>query len=85
MKNFIFDCESLMFSLFVVHFSFLKLASEIFALDEPHEWAYSTDEKGNTFVDITDDTTGQIHELARQHTSVYVNEVGHVSGLHENV
>ncbi|KAL7521142.1 hypothetical protein ACHAWX_005840 [Stephanocyclus meneghinianus] len=52
---------------------------------EPHEWAYSTDEKGNTFVDITDDTTGQIHELARQHTSVYVNEVGHVSGLHENV
>ncbi|KAL3803491.1 hypothetical protein HJC23_014039 [Cyclotella cryptica] len=52
---------------------------------EPHEWAYSTDENGNTFIDITDDTTGQIHDLARQHTSVYVNEVGHVSDLHENV
>jgi hypothetical protein len=85
MKNFIFDCESLVFCLFTVPFNFLKLASEICALDEPHEWAYSTDGKGNTFIDITDDTTGQIHDLARQHTSVYVNEVGHASNLHENV
>ena len=36
-------------------------------------------------IDITDDTTGEVHSLARQHTPPYVNEVGHNSKLHRNV
>lgn len=36
-------------------------------------------------IDITDDTTGQVHELARQYSSIYVNETGHSPDLHENV
>ena len=36
-------------------------------------------------IDITDDTTGEVHSLARQHTPPYVNEVGHNTKLHRNV
>lgn len=36
-------------------------------------------------VDITDDATGEVHALARAHTPVYVNEVGHNPNLHRNV
>ena len=67
------------------HLTVILTIDRTSALDEPHEWAYSTDEKGNVLIDITDDTTGQIHDIARQNTSVYVNEVGHASDLHENV
>ena len=36
-------------------------------------------------VDITDDATGKVHALARAHTPIYVNEVGHNPNLHSNV
>lgn len=36
-------------------------------------------------MDITDDTTGKVHSLAREHTPPYVNEVGHNKKLHSNV
>ena len=36
-------------------------------------------------IDITDDATGEVHQLARQHTPIYVNEVGHNPKLHPNV
>jgi len=36
-------------------------------------------------IDITDDKTGEVHELAKKHTPIYVNEVGHNNKLHRNV
>jgi hypothetical protein len=36
-------------------------------------------------VDITDDATGEVHALARTHTPIYVNEVGHNPKLYSNV
>lgn len=36
-------------------------------------------------VDITDDATGELHELAKKHATIYVNEVGHNANLHANV
>ena len=36
-------------------------------------------------IDITDDATGEVHALARGHTPIYVNEVGHNPNLHRNV
>lgn len=55
--------------------------------DEPHEWAYSLGHETTEMeiIDITDGSTGQIHNIAKQHTSIYVNEVGHSNDLHENV
>lgn len=69
-----------------------------FALDEPSEWQYEIDEpvertkrarnengkQRKMMIDITDDATGQVHELAQQYSSIYVNEIGHTD-LHENV
>lgn len=36
-------------------------------------------------VDITDDITGEVHSLAKRHTPIYVNEVGHNTELNANV
>lgn len=36
-------------------------------------------------IDITDDSTGKVHSLAREHTPIYVNETGHNKELHANV
>jgi len=52
---------------------------------EPNEWAYGLDEDEDKMIDITDDTTGQVHELAQQNSTIYVNEVGHSPDMHENV
>ena len=62
-----------------------NLTSNDFFPDEPNEWAYGMDGEEGKMIDITDDSTGQVHSLARNHTSIYVNEVGHSSDLHENV
>lgn len=58
---------------------------DCFILDEPNEWAYGIDGENKKVIDITDDFTGQLHDLARQHSAIYVNEVGHSPDLHENV
>ena len=55
---------------------------------EPSEWSYEVPEQKLNrcqIVDITDDTTGEVHSLAKKHTPIYVNEVGHNSKLHSNV
>lgn len=36
-------------------------------------------------IDICDEATGEVHQLAREHTPIYVNEVGHNPKLHANV
>jgi hypothetical protein len=80
------------------HHLLLLLYHLHFVSDEPSEWLYEIDEperskrarnedgkKRKMMIDITDDTTGQVHELARQYSSIYVNETGHSPDLHENV
>jgi len=55
---------------------------------EPSEWSYEVPEElmeCPQMVDITDDNTGEVHELAKKHTPIYVNEVGHNTKLHRNV
>jgi hypothetical protein len=94
-KNFLFECERLiplstLFALIQPSYSFFATLY----LDEPNEWAYAIgdeekltlkhEQERKMMIDITDDTTGQVHELARQHSSIYVNEVGHTD-LPENV
>ena len=65
---------------------FLMIVSRtINNVDEPNEWAYGLDEDEDKMIDITDDTTGQVHELAQQNSTIYVNEVGHSPDMHENV
>lgn len=54
-------------------------------VDEPNEWAYGLDEDEDKMIDITDDTTGQVHKLAQQNSTIYVNEVGHSPDMRENV
>lgn len=83
-KNFLFDCECLLHMTTNCIF-FLILIHTINDVDEPNEWAYGLDDDDDKMIDITDDTTGQVHELARQNSTIYVNEVGHSPDLHENV
>jgi hypothetical protein len=55
---------------------------------EPSSWGFSVEETIHDHeqtVDITDDGTGEPHEIARQNIPMYVNEAGHGSELHENV
>ena len=54
---------------------------------EPSEWSYEVPEKmlgHRQIVDITDDTTGEVHSIAKKHTPIYVNEVGNNPDLHSN-
>lgn len=67
-----------------LHFDFKNFVTNY----EPSEWSYEVPEKmlgHRQIVDITDDITGQVHSLAREHTPIYVNEVGHNKNLHSNV
>ena len=69
-----------------LHFDFKNFIQNY----EPSEWSYEVPEQmcgkcGSQYIDITDDTTGEVHSLARQHTPIYVNEVGHDKKLHSNV
>lgn len=55
---------------------------------EPSEWAWEVDLPGRTHqqaVDITDDSTGMIHALAKHSTLVYVNETGGAPYLTPNI
>ena len=83
-KNFLFDCEFCFIHMIAAHMLFDLTSIEI-CPDEPNEWAYGMHEEEGKMIDITDDSTGQVHSLARKHTSIYVNEVGHSPDLYENV
>eukprot|EP00978_Attheya_sp_CCMP212_P016092 scaffold41913_cov54-Attheya_sp.AAC.5 len=64
-----------------------EMKNFIFSL-EPSSWGFSVEETIHDHeqtVDITDDGTGEPHEIARQNIPMYVNEAGHGSELHENV
>ena len=65
--------------------STLHSNDEFFILDAPNEWAYGIHGEEGTIIDITDDSSGEIHSIAKQHSAIYVNEVGHLPDLHENV
>ena len=54
----------------------------------PSEWSYEVPEQMLNrcqIVDITDDATGEVHSLAKEHTPIYVNEIGYNKKLNRNV
>jgi len=54
----------------------------------PSEYAFEVASKfrGRTqVIDITDDTTGECHAIAKKNMLMYVNEVGHLSDKEQNV
>lgn len=54
----------------------------------PSEWGFDVPEKLNgkpQVIDITDDLTGDTHEIACRHIPMYVNEVGHNENLKQTV
>jgi hypothetical protein len=56
---------------------------------KPSEWCFGVNEKlfgqEEQLVDITDDCTGNTHDIARVNIPMYVNEVGHNKKLVHNV
>ena len=55
----------------------------------PSEWAFGVQEKlfgrDDQSIDITDDRTGETHDIAKSHIPMYVNEVGHDKTLVQNI
>jgi hypothetical protein len=54
----------------------------------PSEWCFGVEERlhgHEQFIDITDDHTGEPHQLARSAIPMYINEVGHNPILKQNV
>ena len=56
---------------------------------EPSGWSFGVNEKlfpwQEQMVDITDDLTGDTHQLAQNELAMHVNEVGHDKTLTQNV
>ena len=55
---------------------------------EPSGWVFDVPEKfkdHHQVVDLTDDSTGEPHKVAKSNIAMYVNEVGHGRKLVENV
>jgi hypothetical protein len=55
---------------------------------EPNEWSFGVSEKlcgQSQIIDITDDLTGEPHEIAKQNIPMYVNEIGHNKTLKHTV
>ena len=55
---------------------------------EPSEWCFGVEESldGNArIIDVTDDLTGEPHEIAKQNIPMYVNEIGHNKNYKQNV
>lgn len=56
--------------------------------NEPSAWGYRVDEKigfDPQIIEITDDSTGEPTQVARENIPMYVNEVGHNPSLEQNV
>jgi len=67
-----------------LHFDFKNFIHNF----EPSVWSYEVPEpmlKKRQIIDITDDHTGELHSLAKNHTPIYVNEIGHNPELRSNV
>jgi len=67
-----------------LHFDFKNFIHNF----EPSEWSYEVPEpmlNQSQIIDITDDHTGEVHSLAKSHTPIYVNEIGHNPELQSNV
>jgi hypothetical protein len=57
--------------------------------NEPSGWSFGVTEDlfglYEQLVDITDDVTGNAHQIAQNELAMYVNEVGHCKSLTKNI
>ena len=64
-----------------------NLKSFIFS-SEPYQWCFGVSElrvDGLQIIDITDDTTGSPHDIAKRNIPMYINEVGSDRNRKRNV